>query len=376
MNATPQIKGWCPGALRPMLSGDGWVVRVRPYGGRLLPAQADGLASLAATHGNGMFDLSARGNIQMRGIHQASHTPLIEGLRDMSLVDVDADIEGRRNILITPFWQAGDETEMLGIALTQALAASGAPTLPGKFGFAIDTGDQPVLQSASADIRLERDAGGGLILVADGAATGKPVNIGTAIQEVVALARWFMDTSKAETRMARLMCGRVGLPSGFSVPRQTQTYVPKPGYTPLGAIVALTFGQMTSATLATLAKHGGLRMTPWRMLLVEGTRKMPQIDALITNPDDPLLRVVACTGAPGCAQGLGATRNVARMLAPHVPTGQLLHVSGCTKGCAHPRAAPLTIAATKTGYDLIRNGVAADTPDHTDLTPDTLIKAI
>ena len=25
-----EIKGWCPGALRPMLSGDGLVVRVRP----------------------------------------------------------------------------------------------------------------------------------------------------------------------------------------------------------------------------------------------------------------------------------------------------------------------------------------------------------
>ena len=33
------IKGWCPGALRPMQSGDGLVVRVRPFGGRL---EADG----------------------------------------------------------------------------------------------------------------------------------------------------------------------------------------------------------------------------------------------------------------------------------------------------------------------------------------------
>ena len=30
------IKGWCPGALRPMQSGDGLVVRVRPFGGRVL----------------------------------------------------------------------------------------------------------------------------------------------------------------------------------------------------------------------------------------------------------------------------------------------------------------------------------------------------
>ena len=43
---TPQVKGWCPGALRPMLSGDGLVLRVRPHGGRLSQAQAAGIALL------------------------------------------------------------------------------------------------------------------------------------------------------------------------------------------------------------------------------------------------------------------------------------------------------------------------------------------
>ena len=28
--SAPVIQGWCPGALRPMMSGDGLVVRVRP----------------------------------------------------------------------------------------------------------------------------------------------------------------------------------------------------------------------------------------------------------------------------------------------------------------------------------------------------------
>ncbi len=372
----PEIKGWCPGALRPMLSGDGWVVRVRPYGGRLCSAQADGLATLAAAHGNGMFDLSSRGNIQMRGVREESHTPLIQGLRGMSLVDADAGIEGRRNILVTPFWQTDDGAAVFADELTTALAAENAPALPGKFGFAIDTGALPVLQTASADIRLERDAGGGLILVAEGAKAGKPVTDETAIPEAIALAHWFMGMRQDETRMAGLLAAGADLPAGFFVPRQAQTYVPKPGHTPMGAMVALAFGQMTSRTLATLAKHGRLRMTPWRMLLVESARQLPRIDDIITDPNDPLLRVIACTGAPGCAQGLAPTRDVARRLAPHVPRGQVLHVSGCTKGCARLKAAPLTVTATTTGYDLIRNGTAADVPDQTNLSPDTLIKAI
>ena len=50
------IKGWCPGALRPMQSGDGLVVRVRPFGGRLEAAQVAGIADLAERYGNGLID--------------------------------------------------------------------------------------------------------------------------------------------------------------------------------------------------------------------------------------------------------------------------------------------------------------------------------
>jgi precorrin-3B synthase len=47
----PAIRGWCPGAHRPMASGDGLVVRVRPPLGELTPAQAEGLADLADRFG-------------------------------------------------------------------------------------------------------------------------------------------------------------------------------------------------------------------------------------------------------------------------------------------------------------------------------------
>ena len=60
MSIAPVIKGWCPGALTPMMSGDGLVVRVRPFGGRISAEQAKGLADLATQSGNGMMDLSSR----------------------------------------------------------------------------------------------------------------------------------------------------------------------------------------------------------------------------------------------------------------------------------------------------------------------------
>src|SRR5689334_21370364 len=98
------VKGWCPGALRPMESGDGLVVRVRPFGGRLEAAQTAGLAELAGRYGNGLIDVTSRANLQIRGVDEQGHLPLLEGLAELRLLDPDADIEARRNILVTPFW--------------------------------------------------------------------------------------------------------------------------------------------------------------------------------------------------------------------------------------------------------------------------------
>ncbi|APE44953.1 precorrin-3B synthase [Sulfitobacter alexandrii] len=374
--SAPVVKGYCPGALRPMMSGDGLVVRVRPFNGRLRRAQADGIATLAAAHGNGLIDLSSRGNIQIRGVREDMHEPLIRGLAAMSLVDADAEIEGRRNVMVTPFWQTGEETDGFAADLTVALSSPDAPPIPGKFGFAVDTGRVPVLQTASADVRMERDAGGGLILVADGFDKGKPVASETVVAEAMALVEWFMQNRGDHKRMAALLASGVTLPGGFIVPRQRQVYAPRPGFTPLGAMVGLAFGQLEVKTLASLAKQGGLRMTPWRMLLVESARRLPKVRGLITDPDDPLLRVVACTGAPRCSQGLARTRATARTLAPHVPPGSFLHMSGCAKGCAHAGPAPLTVTATKEGFDLVRRGCAGDAPDARALSPEDIIKAI
>lgn len=368
---THEVKGWCPGALRPMMSGDGLVVRVRPFGGRLRRAQADGIASLAAAHGNGILDVSSRGNIQIRGVSEQKHGVLIEGLRAMGLVDPTPEIESRRNILVAPFWQSGDETETLAIEMTHALAQPDAPEVAGKFGFAIDVGRTPVVQDGSADIRLELDAGGGLIVVADGMEMGKPATIETAVAEALALARWFTAHAAGMTRMKSLIATGC-VPEGHFVPRQKGTYVAKPGFTPNGAMVGLAFGQLRVETLSTLAKHGGMRFTPWRLILVESARQLPKIPGIITDHTDPLLRITACTGAPRCPQALGKTRSLGKTLAPFLGNTQRLHISGCTKGCAHPHAAPLTLTAQAQGYSIVRGGKAGDTPAVSGISPDDL----
>lgn len=329
------VQGWCPGALRPMLSGDGLVVRIRPDLGRLTPAQARGIADAARAFGNGQIDLSARGNVQLRGVSDATHPALIEALAALGLIDPNSEAEQRRNILVTPFADA----ETLALAAQMQVALAQMPALPGKFGFAVDTGPAPVLSGIAADIRAERAADGQLILRCEGAALGAPVT--DLAVAAVALAQWFVaagGVSEGRGRMAALIArGAVppGALAGSLAPAPAAT-PPEPGLRAEGALLGFAFGRMQAETLAALAALGPLRVTPWRMLLVQGLRQLPDLLDVIRAAGDPIRRVEACSGAPACLQGLAPVRDLARRLAPQVPPGKRLHVSGCAKGCAHP----------------------------------------
>ena len=193
----PEVKGWCPGAYHPMMSGDGLVVRVRPYAARLTLEQASGLCDLAISHGNGFLDLTNRANLQIRAVSEADYPRLLASLTSLGLVDQASDIEGRRNILVAPLWSPDDITSRLHAALVAALPD--LPDLPAKFGFAIDTGERPVLQGASADIRIERSEDA-LIVRADGCQMGRAATEDNAIALVRELAEPFASRRKADQR--------------------------------------------------------------------------------------------------------------------------------------------------------------------------------
>ena len=80
------VKGWCPGALRPMPTGDGLLVRVRISAGRLSLDQAEALASCARDCGNGTIEVSSRGNLQLRGVVEAKLNELQARLADRLMV--------------------------------------------------------------------------------------------------------------------------------------------------------------------------------------------------------------------------------------------------------------------------------------------------
>ncbi|WP_024510406.1 precorrin-3B synthase [Bradyrhizobium sp. ARR65] len=361
------IKGWCPSAHRPMPSGDGLVARIRPRGGRLSPAQALAIADLAERHGNGLIDLTGRANLQIRGLRAQAHEPLLAALAQLALLDADAETESQRNILVAPLWSEGDDTHMLATALERALGERPLG-LPAKFGFAVDCGNERLLAQNSADIRIERSASGGLMVRPDGSSNGRPVTRREAVPAALALAKWFLASGGASGRRGR-MAAHIGSgarpPHAFTdcaVPARAAP-PPHPGVRAGGALVGIAFGQIQSATFRVLAEGAsGLRMTPWRMVFVEGLREMPEHEGIVSHADDPLLRVSACSGAPACGAAYAETRALAAALAPHMAAGAHLHVSGCAKGCAHPGAAAATLVAAADGFDLIRNGSSRDAP--------------
>ncbi|MGV8986324.1 MAG: precorrin-3B synthase [Cypionkella sp.] len=371
------VKGWCPGALRPMASGDGLVLRIRPRLAELTSAQMRGIAQASMAFGNGIIELTARANVQLRGVTETSHAPLLAALDRLGLIDPDAQSESHRNVVLSPFW-SGSETEDLARDLYTALRKG--PDLPGKFGFALDLGATRVLTETSADIRIERGASG-LILRADGANGGQFVGAHEAVPLAMQVAAWFLASGGAPSGRGRMAAhlARVALPFDTSQIPVAVAASPLPGPREEGTLIGFEFGILRADVLAQLADLAPIaRVTPWRMLLLKCPSVAPRA-GLITAPDDPRLRVLACTGAPGCPQALQVTRSLARRLAPDVPQGKILHVSGCGKGCAHPGRADLTLSATPRGFAVLPHGRAGEmgpvlTPDQ--ITSETLRKAL
>jgi len=361
--ARPEPKGWCPGAHRPMASGDGLIVRVRPRLARLDAPQVKGLAHASLRFGNGVIDLTSRANLQVRGVKQAGLEPLLQELAALGLLDADAAAEGRRNLLVAPDWHPGDSTHRLALALLDRLAD--LPLLPAKFGFAVDAGPRRMLAGASADIRIER-GGSGLLVRADGAALGLPTTEAGAMARVIEMAEWFVAEG-APGRMARLLAAGAQMPGWDAVPGPEQG-LSKPGSHDLGTLAGFAFGQVSVDDLLALPPVA-VRVTPWRMLILEGVR-MADLPGTLTR-DDPLLQVDACPGAPFCAAATVETRALARRLA--VPG---LHVSGCAKGCARPRAATMTLVGNMGRFDLVRNGAPWDSPLQTGLLPEETDEAL
>ena len=404
--SAPSRKGWCPGALRPMMARDGLIVRLRITGGIVPAATARALAGLAARHGNGLFDLSARGNLQMRGIGETALAGLHDGLRTLDLLDADPGAEAVRNVIASPLAGLRDGLDIRPLVARLEARLSGDEALhglPTKFGFLVDDGAAPSLAAVAADVRFDWIAADGVFSIGIGGTRRTALRVGTcAADDLIEAAgraargalRLFASCPEAR-RMHALVAafgqadvaarcgdGRVGATLD---PVAATTAADIVGLREIEALallgLAAPFGRLDDGMLrraADLAEAIGtaeIRLTPWRALLLPLHRSTSTADAnavarradgFITDPRDPRLAVAACVGMAGCERGTTPTHADADALADLAArlgaTGISLHVSGCEKGCAKPSASPITLVGREGRYDLVRAGRPGDPP--------------
>jgi precorrin-3B synthase len=376
-------KGWCPGILRPMPSGDGLIVRVRPRCGAFSLETVRTLADLAERLGNGHIDLTRRANLQLRGLTEESVPELQVALADLGLLDLDADTEAVRNVMVAPLAGLDPDQSLdvrpIAFAIEHALLSdTRLQALPAKFGLLVDGGGTVSIASERADICLAavgRTVAFGLD-TPDGTRWLGRIAPERAAALAIEAAHGFLGVA-ARGRMRDLSAAafeavRTGLMPRLSpIDRLPAFSGRRLGLMHAAVGVAAPFGRLNAAQLrrlAALAADAGacdLRLSPWRAVyagtrdagaarsMLEGARAA----GLIVDEDDAMLRIEACPGAPDCeassVDARGDARRLAIFAAAHGYKGSI-HVSGCDKGCARSLPSDLVLAGQAGRYRLIR----------------------
>jgi precorrin-3B synthase len=384
MNAFSR-RGACPALTAPMLTGDGLLVRLNPVAGGLSPATLAGLCHSAARHGNGIVEVTARGSIQIRGLTPASARLLAD--------DVDAlGVAVRTGVPVETGPLAGlDPDEIadprpVAEAIRQAVGDAGLSALLGpKVSVIVDGGGRFSMDDLLADVRLtavERDGQTLWRLAVGGLASSARV-IGEfpgpqAAEEVVALLQSIARLGR-EAR-GRDLWPRQPAPSPERRPRLATLGIFALSDFTHAFGIALPFGSMPASALAAFAQQAAalgireIRPAPGRILLAIGPsaesciRLQREAASLgfVCDPADPRLHIAACPGSPACASARLETRALAQAVAQDhadLLDGSLVfHVSGCAKGCAHPRPAALTVVGGENGTGLVAGGTAQALP--------------
>jgi len=339
----------CPGLLRPHQAEDGLLVRVRIPGG-----QTHSGTLLALANGDGILQLTSRGNIQLRGIAEHRLSGLRNRVIELGLLPSPSH-ELVRNIVASPLTGITPNRPDLRPLITeldQAVCAEPElAELPGRFLFAIDDGRGDVW-SLAFDIgyRALDEQHGVIALGASSSPTdqngARLVDRSAAAAEMVQIAIDFLRARRGEEKSAWRVWEVTGLGPAMRKsggPDDSDAAAIRPGVVAGAACVAVPLGFLTAAQAAavhSVANGGPVVITPWRTMVIPNAgAKLDRLSAagLITHPGNPWAMITACVGAPSCAKSLINTRQVAADLASREPArSRPLHISGCERRCGSP----------------------------------------
>ncbi|UXN73514.1 precorrin-3B synthase [Devosia sp. A8/3-2] len=361
-----------------MQTGDGLLARLRIPNGRLAPHQMQAIAIAAAQYGNGQLEITARGNLQIRGLTPQTAGDFAAAIRAITAIERGLVVETPPLAGMDPLERADPRP------LAQAIRALPITGLGPKVTVIVDGNGQIDLNATGADIRLTAASPDHwhLTVGTNPIGTMATADAVEAAQTILTLLAHRGETARGRDLAPDMIRAALHLTAIATPP-------PRPATSTIGDFtlnaafangIALPFGSIGSAdliALANAARGSGiteLRLAPHHTLLAVSpdqsalkTRRSEAADlGFITTPADPRRAISACIGSDGCASGHIAARALAAQLVQRHPAlfdgSVTLHVSGCTKGCAHPRAASLTLVGTPGNCALVSNGLAGDTP--------------
>src|SRR6185312_14094418 len=186
--ARPRDTDACPGALQVHQAADGALARVRLPGGMITAAQLAALSAVATKAGAGTLELTARGNVQLRGLTDV--TAVAEALAAAGLLPSTTH-ERVRNIVASPLsGRSGGNLDVRQWVGELDAAICGEPRLAelgGRFWFSLDDGRADV-SGLRADVGVHAFADGCALLLA-GRDTGVRLAAHEVVETLVTLAR-------------------------------------------------------------------------------------------------------------------------------------------------------------------------------------------
>jgi precorrin-3B synthase len=376
----------CPGVLVLHPARDGLVARIRLPGGYADAARWRDLARLAATFGDGAVDLTARGNVQLRGLRAADADALAAAAFAAGLLP-SAEHDRARNLTASPLAGLAGRPALRGLAAALDAALLAAPelaALPGRFLFALDdgTGGASLAASdlglrsaggrASAGLISDGPAEGGFDLFVAGRQAGVRVPVDEAVAAVLAAARAALAAGVGDnvTRIAALPDGGQSIASAaggtLGAPAAPDTRLPLglvPGtYPGEVVVVAARLGRLTGEQIAVVAELVAVgeivRVGVAGRLVIPlgagaaGAALARLGDAgLIVAAADPMGDVTACSGA-ACDRSLADVRGAAGPVGNY----QRVHWAGCSRKCGCPPDAEPVVALGATQYRMPGEG--------------------
>ena len=357
MTASPAPRGACPTLENPMAVADGLLARFRPETG-LSPDQLTALADAADTHGNGLIEVTARGNLQVRGLSESSAAPFRDALASTGIAAQPAPA-----IEISPL--AGDDPKAMADPrpLARALRAVcndalAHGSLSPKLSIVLVTGGQVLLDGLKADIRLiARPDGWALELGTDTLGELNEADIPTAVAVILEALQAEGPRARASDLAAPPIAAKIEnlrplthssvRPSSYMVgPLSLSDHAP-------ALRVGLPFGQVRARQVRDLAQimaEQGVaeaRTAPDRSLVLVGfdtstLRALAPALARVgywTRPDATGVKLSICSGAEDTDAGVIQAAELAQgfySAAPELIDGSFhIHVSTCAKGCPH-----------------------------------------